>query len=595
MIGSYFSDAASQVLFVVMLAMTLNLLLGVAGQLSMATAAFYGLGAYTSGILTATGVNLSGQEPIGPGWPFALGVLGAVAVSALGGLLVALPAGRRVRGDYLILLTLSFHFLFTNAVSSWVSLTGGPNGMVVVPIEIFGWTPATTDDALVLIVIVTILIGLACWRVASSPLGRLLRGLREDEIAVQSLGKRTVWPKMLMFAVTAGAAGGIGALAASYTQFVAPGTYNLDLAILVAACVALGGPGNVVGSAIAAVIIGSIRPVLENVSGLGDAAIPWQAVIYGLILVLTIRFRPQGIVPEGMVTRLRAKRMHSVRDAPSAPDGQALARVEETVAQIELKRNGDTPDGMTVTVRGVSKRFGGLQAAQDVDLDLRPREVVALIGPNGAGKTTVFNLITGTITPDEGSVALNDVSIIGSHPTDVAKAGMVRYFQNIRAFEGMTALENVSIAVPGQTGESLLWAFLRPFHVRAQERRVREAAMESLRAAGVEHLAHLIVKDMAFGEQKLVAFARLLATRAQVLLLDEPTSGVDPKSAQHIIELVKRLAAEGKTICIVEHSLHVVSELADRIVFMDAGRVIAEGTVQEITSKEELVDLYFGT
>ncbi len=579
MIGSYFSDATNQVLFLVMLAITLNLLLGVAGQLSMATAAFYGIGAYSCGVLTASGITLSGSEAFGPGWPFIGGLLGATAIAAVGGLLVALPAGNRVRGDYLILLTLSFHFLFTNVVSSWVDVTGGPNGMVVVPLSLFGWTPQTTDEAMQFFIALTVVLALVCWWITTSPFGRLLRGLREDEVAVQSLGKRTVWPKMLMFSVTAGAAGAVGALSASYTQFVAPGTYNLDLAILVAACVALGGPGNILGSALAAVVIGSLRPVLENVSGLGDDAIPWQAVIYGAILVLTIRFRPQGILPEGIWSR-RARR--------SAGDGRPRTK------QVEVERT-EPRDGVSVQVRGVSKKFGGLQAAKDVDLDLSPGEIVALIGPNGAGKTTVFNLITGTISPDSGTVRLGDEDVTHRSPREVALAGMVRYFQNVRAFEGVTALDNVAVAVPRQAGESLFWTLFRPVHVWREEQQVKARARLSLRNVGIEHLADKTVKDLSFGEQKLVTFARMLATGAQVLLLDEPTSGVDPKSAEHIIGLVKRLSAEGKTICIVEHSLHVVTELADRIVFMDQGQVIAEGSVDEITTQQDLVDLYFGT
>ncbi|MGO2096094.1 MAG: branched-chain amino acid ABC transporter ATP-binding protein/permease [Candidatus Microbacterium stercoravium] len=584
MIGSYFADAATQVLFLVMLAISLNLLLGLAGQLSMATSAFYGIGAYTCAALTATGITLTGEPAAGPGLPFVLGLLGAVILTAIAGFLVALPAGRRVKGDYLILLTLAFFFLFTTIASNWIPVTGGPNGAIVVPIDLFGWSPATTEEALIFFALLTVALGLVCGWIASSPFGRLLRGIRDDEVAVQSLGKGTIWPKMLVFAVTAGIAGGVGALSAGYSQYVAPGTYSLDLAILVAACVALGGPGNVLGSAFAAVVIGSLRPVLENIPGLGDNAIPWQAVIYGVVLVLTIRFRPQGILPEGIWSRIWSR----MRNAHRTDQSDDHAREDAPVALPPAR-------AISVEVHGISKQFGGLSAARDVDLRLRPGEIVALIGPNGAGKTTVFNLITGSIRPDAGRVSIDGVDVTGWSPKKIARAGMVRYFQNVRVFEGLTAIENVSMAVPDQPGESLARTLFRPLTTRNRGRDVRREAMEALMLVGASHLAHKNVRDLAFGEQKLVAFARLIATGADVLLLDEPTSGVDPRSAEQIIELVKRLAEAGKTICIVEHSLHVVTALADRVVFMDAGKVIAEGTVSEITNQPELVDLYFGT
>jgi branched-chain amino acid transport system permease protein len=626
MTGSFLSDAANQVLFLVILAMSLNLLLGFAGQLSMATAAFYGLGGYTCAVMTASGTTLSGSKIIGPGWPFAAGLACAVVLTLLFGLLLALPAARRVRGEYLILLTLAFQFLFSTVASTWVAVTGGPNGIVVPAINLFGWEPASTDQAFWLFLVLTLVVGVGCWWVGASPWGRLLRGIREDEEAVQSLGKPTVWPKSLTFGLTAAIAGGVGAFSVAYTQFVAPGTYDLDLAILVAACVALGGPGNVLGSAVAAVVIGGLRPFLENVGGLSsDTSVPWQSVIYGAILVLGMTFRPQGVIPEGTVLRLRgrgaglataaaggplvhepptpASEATEHRDpdrrapavvSPPEPDVEATAR-DATATLVAKPRNATATREPTVQARGMSKAFGGLHAVEGVDLDLYPGEILALIGPNGAGKTTVFNLLTGAIRPDEGTVRLKGEEITGTPPRHAAERGMVRYFQDVRVFAGMSVRDNVAIAVPGQPGESCWRVLASPRKVAGGEATVREEARRNLEYVGIERLADRIVADLPFGSQKLVAFARSLATGADVLLLDEPTAGVDVASRDAIIALVRQLARAGKAICFVEHSLHVVTELADRVVFMDAGRVIARGTVDEITRRQDLIDLYFGT
>ena len=595
--GSYIADLASQIAFLVALTVSLNLLLGFAGQMSMATAAFYGLGAYTCAVLTAEGAFQT-ESLFAPHLPFFGGFLGAAVVSFLAGLVVAAPAARRVRGDYLILLTLAFHYLVVTVASTWVDLTGGMNGMILPPPSLFGFTFTSTDQTFWLVLVWTALVAAICWKIGGSPFGRILRGIREDEVALQALGKPTVWPKSLTFGVTAAIAGATGAVSASYMQFVAPSTYSLDLAILAAACVTLGGIGNIIGSVVAAIAIGSLRPFLENIGALStDTAIPWQTVIYGAILVFGMVFRPAGLLPEG--TRLfRARRSDSDRTRPdtmSAPE-QSVPGFSNVV---QLQRGStDQPvdrSSVIVEVRNISKSFGGLHAVRNVSFKLHEGEIVALIGPNGAGKSTIFNLMTGALTPDSGDVFLRGVSLLGSNPCKVAKLGMARYFQHVRILEGMTAIDNVALGVPNQAGEKLSRVFLTPVTVARREWEVQKEALNNLRNVGAGDYAGETARELAFGQQKLIAFARLLATGADVLLLDEPTSGVDPRSRQQIIALVRALAKTGKTICIVEHSLHVVSELANRIVFMDAGAVVGEGSVAEITGRRDLVELYFGT
>ena len=228
MAGSYFSDVAVQLALLVALTVSLNLLLGLAGQMSMATAAFYGIGAYTCAILTATGTTLTGAELIGPGWPYWAGALSALLVSAVGGLFVALPAARRLKGEYLMLFTLAFHFLFENIAISWVDVTGGPFGIPVPPIAFLSWQIDSTDRAVPFFLIwVLILAGLAVW-IGRTPFGRLLRGIREDEVAVELVGKPVVGPKTVVFAFSAALAGGTGALAVGYLGFIAPPTFNMN-------------------------------------------------------------------------------------------------------------------------------------------------------------------------------------------------------------------------------------------------------------------------------------------------------------------------------------------------------------------------------
>jgi branched-chain amino acid transport system permease protein len=252
-----------------------------------------------------------------------------------------------------------------------------------------------------------------------------------------------------------------------------------------------------------------------------------------------------------------------------------------------------TPD--IVRVEDLAKHFGGLYAVNGVNLSLRENQITALIGPNGAGKTTMFNLITGVLTPDRGRVYLRGQEITGRPPNEVANLGMARSFQDLRLFRQLSVLDNVAMAVPHQAGENVAELALRPIRSRREEAETLARAMAYLELIEMTGKAHERVANLGYGEQKVVAIARLLATEAEVLLLDEPTSGIDPAVLDDMIALVLRLKDLGRTICVVEHSLHVVEKLADHVVFMEEGRVTAEGTIDELTSQERLVEVYFGT
>jgi branched-chain amino acid transport system permease protein len=305
---SYIFDTIVQILFLVCLASSLNVLMGYAGQFSMATAAFYGVGAYVYSFMSSKpgAISLIGDRVIGPGWPFVPSLLVAIAASMVVGAIISWPAARRVRGDYIILLTLAFQYVLQQTAMTMGKITGGPQGLPVEPISVGKFVATNPERGIIPVAVVAIVIVAVSWLLGKWGFGRLLRGIRDDEEVVQALGKGTILPKSAAFAISAGLAGGIGATAVAYLMFVAPQTYSIDLAILVAACVALGGPGRTLGVAVAAVILGAIQPVLTNLGMSGTQSAPWQYVIFGAILVLGIRFRPGGLIPEG-------KRLHRRR------------------------------------------------------------------------------------------------------------------------------------------------------------------------------------------------------------------------------------------------------------------------------------------
>jgi branched-chain amino acid transport system permease protein len=230
---------------------------------------------------------------------------------------------------------------------------------------------------------------------------------------------------------------------------------------------------------------------------------------------------------------------------------------------------------------------------EGLDLSLERGRITGLIGPNGAGKTTVFNLLTGALRLDHGTVLLGGRDITGLPPHRIARAGMVRSFQDVRTFGRLTVLENVMMGVAGQRGERMS-VVLRPVRLRPGDRRTRDRALQWLEFVGLAQRAHEPAGSLAFGEQKLVALARVLATDAEVLLLDEPASGIDRRWSDHMIEHIARLPAAGRTVCIVEHNLNVVQRLAHKICFMHEGSVTAEGTMDELSRQERLQEAYFG-
>ncbi|GAB6986550.1 branched-chain amino acid ABC transporter ATP-binding protein/permease [Nocardioides pyridinolyticus] len=590
---SYYSDIAISILILMTLGVSLNLLLGYAGRVSMAHAIFFGIGGFTAARLTLPSVeDLGGvvtpglQTGAGWSWLPALGV--AIVVAFLAALVISVPAVRLVRGEYLILLTLAFQLVANQLMGVVDQVTGGPYGLSGIPPITIGETLLITPEQVVWVMLAAAVVAiLVCWGLGESPFGRLLKGIREHETAVASVGKNPVVPELLAFSISAAIAGGMGALAAFYYGSVVPGNYTLNFSIFIVSVVVLGGLGNLWGTVVGAIVLGMIEPILRQY--VGDEAIPWQSVIYGAALVLMMMVRPEGLLPEGVGPgRLLRRNRRAPENLPT--EQEALARLGKAASHAD-----DDSDAPVLQVLDLKKSFGGLTAVRGATFELERGKVTALIGPNGAGKTTIFNMICGTLTPDHGRVFLRGEDITGQPAYRLARKGMARSFQDVRVCQRLTALQNVAMGVQGQPGEKVSRIVLRPLATFRTEREVRQKALDCLALLGIADRAHLRVSELSYGDQKLVAIARLLATGCDVLLLDEPTSGVDPVGVEKVVAGIARLRELGHTVCLVEHSVHFVQRLADSAVFLDQGAVVAHGSVDELMSRRELADLYFGT
>jgi branched-chain amino acid transport system permease protein len=593
-------------LIITVLGFSLNLLIGYTRLVSMAHGAFYGVGAYTAAI-----------GAIHLGIPFPLTMVFAIALTGIFATLVAWPA-LRVRHEYLILLTLAIQFVFTGVLLAWTDVTGGASGMSGIPRpEAFGRRLVSPPDFTVwLVLLAAVAFAVAYWA-GESPFGRVLRSIREDETATLAMGKNVTYHKVAVFGVSGLLAGAAGSAFAHYQAFVSPRSFDLNESIFLIGVIVVGGAGNLVGTLIGAAVLASIPEFLRFLDLGRETVGVAQKFLFGALLVAFMLFRPEGIVPEG--ARLRRRGRDSTRPSGLVPDGEpreerpsgdtgrtapptvASATVREDLVPETTRgaRPSDERDPADLSgvleARALCKRFGGVTAANDLSMVLRPDRVTALVGPNGAGKTTVFNLLTGFITPDSGTVLLDGEPLDGLSPWRRARRGVVRTFQDVRLFSGLSVLDNVLVAIPEQPGETLSSLYGQPATVRRRSTENVDRALEHLELVGLRDRAWESTASLGFGEQKLVSLARLAASEGEVLLLDEPASGVDRQWVEAILAFIRQVSAEGKTVCVVEHNLDVVRAVADHIYFMDTGTVIAEGPPEQLMADKELTSIYFGS
>ena len=254
------------------------------------------------------------------------------------------------------------------------------------------------------------------------------------------------------------------------------------------------------------------------------------------------------------------------------------------------QRDGD----VLLEVDHVTLRFGGVVALNDVSFSLRKGEIFGLIGPNGAGKTTCFNAMTGVYRPTSGSIRFNGESIVGKKKHEITRGGIARTFQNVRLFPEMTALENVMVGADAHHKTSVIGALFRlPRHWR-EERTGRDRSLQLLRFVGIDRRAGEVSRNLAYGQQRRLEIARALATNPTLLCLDEPAAGFTPAEKEDLLQLIRRIRDTGVTILLIEHDMRLVMGVTDRIVVLEFGRRIAEGTTHEVRDNEAVIAAYLG-
>ena len=543
----------------------LVLLTGVAGLTSFGQAAFVGVGAYTAAFL-AIKVGIS---------PW-LTLLVGVALS----ILVALVLGAitlRMSGHYLPLATIAWGLTIYYTISNMAFL-GKYDGLLgVPPITLFGNSLGSGRGIYVLIWLFALAGALAVTHLLDSRPGRAIRSLKNGTTMAEAMGISTFRYKVIAFVVAAVLAAVSGWLFAHFQRTVNPSPFGLNKGIEYLFMAVLGGVGHVWGAFLGAGVLKLVEDQLQTLlPKLIGSSGNFEIIVFGLVLIAVLKYAPDGLwtfVGKWLPAPER------VRDW----DGAAKLPARDKPATGELLLEVDT----------VRKEFGGLVAVNDVSFNIRAGDIIGLIGPNGAGKSTTFNLITGVLSLTRGAVRFRGQAIAGLPSRLIARRGISRTFQHVKMIPEMTVLENVALGGYLRTRSGTLKAILRLD--RAEERSLFAEAEAQLQRIGMAGQMHALAGNLALGPQRLMEIARALCTDPSLLLLDEPAAGLRHKEKQALADVLRQLKREGLSILLVEHDMDFVMGLTDRIVVMEFGTRLIEGTPDEIQASPMVRAAYLGT
>ena len=594
----------------------LDVSVGYLGQINLGHAAFLGLGAYAAGLCVSV---------------LGFGLLPALGASLLLGLLVgaalAIPA-LRLEGPQFALATLSFSALTVIVLNEWEGVTAGAQGLSVIRPNLFGMT-ITAPGFYWLCLIFLAAVWMVMRNLLASNWGRAFEALRDSPIATDAMGIGAYQYKIAAFAIGSALGSFAGGLYAFNFLYLQPHSFTYELMVILLLGVVLGGRKSLWGALLGAALIvllpnllsnrllfqlfsalGLLMAVVAGVRGLMAKTSPpfqavapiiamgalvvggslventedWRKAIFALMLFSVVVGLPDGLM--GFISRFLSRLFNL--SPPALPLPAAL----EEVLPSKFITGKQIPAQTLLELRNLKCYFGGVKAVDDISIIVQAGHIHGLIGPNGSGKSTAVNVISGLYKPTAGTVLLHGRPLPQGSLYQVAKQGIARTFQNLQLFSDLSALGNVMVALKG--------VYRRPLPLlllglgKHEETRAQAEALALLKLVGLEHHARTCSKNLTYGAQRFLEIARALACKPDLLILDEPAAGLAQPDVAQLIEIIKCIHQRGMTIILIEHHMDVVSELCDRVTVLDGGKVIAQGTAEEVKRDPQVMLAYLG-
>jgi len=563
-INSYLVGVLCIIYLYMMLSISLNISSGFCGVTTFATGALYGMGAYMSAfMLTKYGV---------PFFPSLL--VGTISAGVIG--LIISGSAYKVSGTYLTLVSYGMLQVFNRIVVNYYEYTGGSSGFHVERWKIFGMALSKTHKYYFLLAVVVIFF-LLQKNLYKSQWGRDFLAIKNNPIAASGLGINVGKTRIIGFMISSLMAGCAGALYGSYASFISPESFTFQISIMILLMIIVGGRGTLTGPIIGTLIIYIVPEIFNEWPNV-------KQIVYGALLIVFVQLLPQGLC--GVVKR-RFPEVAYNKEIEGKP-------VAEHMNLDAYQVNAEDPNEDILVAKGLTKKYGGLVALNNLDMTIKRGTIHALIGPNGAGKTTCVNNMTGIEAPTSGTVTYKGKDITGINSSKLAYLGVTRTYQHVRLFEDMSVIDNV---VTGARLSRFYGLGHALFSTKKRKKTDKESyleAQECLENLGLGTKSNEFPGNMSAGQQKLLEIARAFVAKPELLILDEPCAGLTETETAEFATLMKEIRKTGISILLIEHHMSLVMDVSDYITVIDHGTKIGEGTPAVVSADPVVRKAYLG-